>query len=64
MLMSFRWYGSKLDKIPLSYIRQIPGMKNVVSAIYHIPVGEVWPYEDILAIKSQIEANSASLLRQ
>ncbi|WP_246105649.1 mannonate dehydratase [Sporomusa termitida] len=54
--MSFRWYGSKLDTIPLSYIRQIPGMKNVVSAIYHIPVGEVWPYEDILAIKNKIEA--------
>lgn len=60
MLMSFRWYGNKLDKIPLSYIRQIPGMKNVVSAIYHIPVGEVWPYEDILEIKNQIEAAGLS----
>ncbi|SDF33806.1 mannonate dehydratase [Sporolituus thermophilus] len=56
MLMSFRWYGSKLDKIPLSYIKQIPGMRNVVSALYHIPVGEVWPYEDILELKRQIEA--------
>lgn len=56
MLMSFRWYGGQLDTIPLSYIKQIPGMKNVVSAIYHIPVGEVWPYEDILAIKNKIEA--------
>jgi mannonate dehydratase len=53
--MSFRWYGKKLDSVPLSYIKQIPGMKNVVSAIYHIPVGEVWPYEDILELKSQIE---------
>ncbi len=55
MLMSFRWYGSKLDSIPLAYIRQIPGVRNVVSAIYHIPVGEPWPYEDILAVKKQIE---------
>lgn len=60
MLMSFRWYGDKLDQIPLSYIKQIPGMKNVVSAIYHIPVGEVWPLEDILVLKRQIEAAGLS----
>lgn len=56
MLMSFRWYGNKLDSIPLSYIKQIPGVRNIVSAIYHIPVGEVWPYEDIAGLKKQIEA--------
>lgn len=54
MLMSFRWYGRQ-DSIPLSYIKQIPGMKNVVSALYHIPVGEVWPYEEIAELKRQIE---------
>lgn len=62
MLMSFRWYGEKLDKIPLNYIRQIPGMRNVVSALYHIPVGEVWPLADIVKLKEQIEA--AGLLFQ
>lgn len=53
--MSFRWYGSKDDKIPLRYIKQIPGMKNIVGALFHIPVGEVWPMEDILALKKEIE---------
>jgi len=62
MLMSFRWYGEKLDKIPHTYIKQIPGMKNIVSAIYHIPVGEVWPLSDILELKQQIE--KAGLLFQ
>ena len=62
MLMSFRWYGEKLDKIPLSYIKQIPGMKNIVSALYHIPVGEVWPLPDILELKEKIE--KAGLLFQ
>jgi mannonate dehydratase len=56
MQMSFRWYGEKLDSIPLKHIRQIPGVTNIVSAIYHIPVGETWPLEDILALKNQIEA--------
>lgn len=60
MLMSFRWFGSKNDAIPLRYIRQIPGMQNIVGALFHIPVGEVWPIEDIMALKNEIE--SAGLL--
>lgn len=55
MLMSFRWFGSKNDAIPLRYIRQIPGMQNIVGALFHIPVGEVWPTEDIMALKYEIE---------
>ena len=50
MKMTFRWYGEK-DSIPLSYIRQIPGMTGVVTAVYDIPVGEVWPMDRILHLK-------------
>jgi len=56
MDMTFRWYG-KSDKIPLEYIRQIPGMKGIVSAIYDVPVGEVWPMEKIIDLKNTIEAS-------
>ena len=38
MEMGFRWYGPS-DSISLEYIRQIPGMKGIVTAIYDIPVG-------------------------
>lgn len=55
--MSFRWYGRKNDKIPLEYIRQIPGMKNIVTALFDVPVGEVWPWEEIAALKQDIENN-------
>ncbi|MGH8784810.1 MAG: mannonate dehydratase [Cupriavidus necator] len=55
MKMSFRWFGTS-DPIPLEYIRQIPGMTHIVSAIYDEPVGEVWPLDKILALKSTIEA--------
>ncbi|TDF55130.1 mannonate dehydratase [Cupriavidus sp. L7L] len=55
MKMSFRWFGPS-DPIPLEYIRQIPGMTHIVSAIYDEPVGEVWPLDKILALKSTIEA--------
>ena len=55
MKMSFRWYGES-DPVTLQYIRQIPGMTDIVSAIYDEPVGEVWPAHRIAALKSTIEA--------
>ena len=42
MKMTFRWYGEK-DSIPLEYIKQIPNMSGVVTAVYEAEVGEVWP---------------------
>ena len=54
MKMTFRWYGES-DSIPLSYIRQIPAVEGVVTAVYDVPVGEVWPMEKILRLKSLCE---------
>ena len=54
MKMTFRWYGDD-DKVTLDNIRQIPGMVGVVSAIYDIPVGEIWSMEKILELKNKIE---------
>ena len=55
MKMTFRWYGES-DSIPLSYIREIPNMTGVVTAIYDIPVGKTWPLERILALKETVNA--------
>ncbi|MBM7621568.1 mannonate dehydratase [Bacillus tianshenii] len=60
MKLAFRWYGVE-DSVSLEYIRQIPGMKGIVSAIYDIPVGEVWPQEKIDHLKNVIEKNGLSL---
>jgi mannonate dehydratase len=54
MQLTFRWYG-KDDPISLEYIRQIPNMKGIVSAIYDIPVGEAWPLEKIQELKKTVE---------
>ncbi len=51
MKMTFRWYGEK-DSIPLEYIKQIPNMSGVVTAVYDTPVGEVWEEEKIARLKS------------
>ena len=54
MKLSFRWYGAD-DKITLENIRQIPGMHSIVTAVYDVPVGEVWPRESIAALKKATE---------
>ena len=60
MEMTFRWYGED-DPVKIEYIRQIPGMKGIVSAIYDIPVGEVWPMNRILKLKKEVEEKGLEL---
>ncbi len=55
MKLSFRWYGES-DPISLEYISQIPGMRSVVSAVYEVKPGEVWPEESLAKMKRQCEA--------
>jgi mannonate dehydratase len=38
MKMSFRWFGND-DPVSLEYIRQIPGVRSVVSALTGVDVG-------------------------
>lgn len=54
MKLSFRWYGED-DKVTLKNIRQIPGMKSIVTAVYDVPVGEVWSNESIMRLKKLTE---------
>ena len=56
MKLSFRWYGPE-DTIPLGYIRQIPGMRSIVTAVYAVKPGEVWPRESLAALRRDCEEN-------
>ena len=56
MKMTFRWYGES-DPVALTQIRQIPTVSGVVSAVYDVPVGEVWPQEKINALKQTANQN-------
>lgn len=53
MKLTFRWFGEQ-DPIALSSIREIPEINGIVSAIYDVPVGEVWPREEIASLKKTI----------
>ena len=60
MRMAFRWFGAH-DRIPLRFIRQIPGVRSIVSALYDIPVGQAWPAARVQVLRDEIEDAGMSL---
>ncbi len=55
MKLTFRWYGED-DPVSLKYIKQIPTMSGVVTAVYSTPVGEVWNEKEIEELKSSVNS--------
>jgi len=54
--MTLRWFGSKHDSVTLEQIRQVPGVKAVITTLYDTVPGEAWELEDIRALKREVEA--------
>lgn len=50
----FRWHGPE-DPVSLEYIRQIPGIIGVTSSLYHMPLGQVWPMDQVLKIRAEAQ---------
>lgn len=55
MIMTLRWFGSSFDSVTLKQIRQIPGVKGVITTLYGSKVGEAWSDEEVKNIKKEVE---------
>lgn len=53
MEKTWRWFGPN-DKITLEMLRQI-GVEGIVTALHHIPNGEIWSEEEVNKMKIFIE---------
>ncbi|WP_279121607.1 mannonate dehydratase [Holdemania filiformis] len=57
MEMTLRWYGTGYDSVTLEQIRQIPGVRGVITTLYDTLPGEIWTPERIAAMKDEVEAS-------
>ena len=55
MQLSFRWYGPS-DPVTLADIRQIPGVRGIVTALHDIPPGEAWTQDAVVRHRQCVEA--------
>ncbi len=59
LLPSWRWFGDA-DPVSISDLRQV-GVRSIVSALHHIPVGEVWSIAEIQKRQAQISGDDGLL---
>ena len=57
--MTLRWYGPGYDSVSLEQIRQIPGVKGVITTLFGKQAGELWTLEEINNLKKIV--NDAGL---
>lgn len=58
MIEGWRWFGEN-DPISLSEIKEM-GATEVITALHHKACGELWAFDDIIAIKNKIETAGLS----
>lgn len=62
MDMTLRWYGPGYDSVSLEWIRQIPGVKGVVTTLMGKQAGEVWTAEEIEDLKKAVEESGLTIM--
>ncbi|VGO23111.1 mannonate dehydratase [Pontiella sulfatireligans] len=54
-----RWFGPE-DEVTIRNIQQTPGVTNIVTALHHIPAGEIWTESEVAKRKIEVEFRSHS----
>ncbi len=58
MEMTLRWYGKAYDTVKLWQIRQIPGVKGVITTLYNKQAGELWTEDEIISLKNDVASEN------
>ncbi len=58
--LTMRWFGQS-DPVPLPSIRQVPGVRGIVSALEGVAPGTPWPLDRVRALRDTIEACGLAL---
>lgn len=54
-----RWFGPE-DEVTIRNIQQTPGVTNIITALHHIPAGEIWTENEIAQRKIEVEFEPTS----
>lgn len=60
VFLTMRWFGSH-DPVPLASIRQVPGVRGIVTALTGVAPGEPWPVDRVEALRDAVESRELSL---
>lgn len=61
MQMTMRWYGSKYDTVTLKQIKQTCYVTGIISTLYSKLPGQRWEFEEIKALKDEVEGAGLTL---
>lgn len=62
MKMGLRWFGDGFDTVTLSQIRQVAGVRGVITTLYDTLPGEKWEKEKVLRLKEQVNRAGLEIL--
>ena len=62
MKMGLRWFGDGFDTVTLSQIRQVAGVRGVITTLYDTLPGEKWEKEKVLHLKEQVNRAGLEIL--
>ncbi len=54
-----RWFGPE-DVVSIRNIQQTPGVTNIITALHHIPAGEIWTEAEVAKRKIEVEFKPCS----